>query len=397
MSIAEYARACHDDMVRIRRHLHMYPELSFQERETAALVCAELEKLGVPYVMVGEHGIVAIIEGDHPGGAVALRADMDALPVQEMNENLGYESRRPGVMHACGHDGHTAMLIGAAQVLARARDQIKGKVLLCFQQAEEVGGGTAEILEELRKHPVGSVFGIHLWSQVPSGRVSVQAGPRMAAGDAVVVTVTGQGCHGASAHEGADPIMAACALVQNIAAMMTREINVTSPSVVTFGSIHGGDAGNVIPDRVQLKGTVRATDNAIRHQIHQALHRVAQGTGAVYRCDIEVEIQRGVNACINDPHCSAIASEALAKIAGPDAAIDYPMLMASENFGDLLADYPGVFAFVGSGDAGLGTDFPHHHPRFNIDERQLALGAALHAQYAIDFLRDRAANTPPKA
>lgn len=395
MSTLELAKDRHDDMIRIRRHLHMHPELSFKESKTSKLVQGELDKLGIPYVIAGDYGVVATIEGEQPGGVIALRADMDALPVQELNEGLGYESRTPGVMHACGHDGHTAMLIGAADVLMRSRDQIKGTVKLCFQQAEEVGGGSREILAELKKHDVDSVFGIHLWSQVPTGRVSVEPGPRMAAGDGLEIVVKGVGCHGASPHEGADPIIAAAALVQNIAAMMTRELNVAHPAVVTFGSIHGGDAGNVIPDQVKLKGSIRNTNYDVRNQLHEAIRRVARGTAETFRCEIEVNILKGVNACINDSHCSAIAAEAVTDLVGADRLIDYNMLMPSENFGDYLAEYPGVFAFVGTGDAALGTDYPHHHPRFNIDEAQLALGAALHAQYAIGYLRDAASNRPP--
>ena len=396
MSVMDLANRMQGEMVRIRRHLHMNPELSFQERETSQLVRDELDKRGIPWVMAGEYGVVATIEGSQPGGMVALRADMDALPVHEANEGLDYASRRPGVMHACGHDAHTAMLIGAADVLMQSRDRIRGTVKLCFQQAEEVGGGAREIVAELKKHPVDSVFGIHLWSQIPTGLVSVQAGPRMAAGDLLTVTVHGTGCHGASPHEGADPIIAAAAFVQAVAAMMTRRVNATYPSVVTFGSIHGGDAGNVIPDEVTLKGSIRTTNNTIRKQLHEAIRTTAEGLSAVWNCRIAVDIRLGVDACINDPHCSQIATEAVTTLAGAGRLTDYQMLMASENFGDYLSEYPGVFALVGVGDQGLGTDFSHHHPRFNIDEAQLPLGAALHAQYAIGYLQDRASNHPPR-
>jgi amidohydrolase len=387
MPIADLAKQNQAFMVALRRDLHRHPELSGQEAETSRRVMRELTTLGIPFVRVGEHGIVATITGTRDDRVVALRADMDALPIQEENGHLDYASTVPGVMHACGHDGHTAMLLGAARVLLEVRDQLPGTVKLCFQQAEETGGGALEILDELKKFPVVCCFGMHLWSEFETGRISVEAGPRMAAGQGIWITVTGEGTHGAYPHRGRDAILAASAIVMNLAALVSRETDPNYPTVLTFGKIAGGEMGNVIPERVQLAGSLRTTNNARRDAFFAAIERVVHDTARTWRTTATIETNRGAPLVANDPAYAEIARRAALAITDAADVVPFNTLMASENFGEFLAVYPGVFAFVGARNEAIGAVWPHHHPKFNIDEAQLWKGAALHAQFALEALK----------
>lgn len=373
-------------MVDLRRQLHTAPELSFQERTTSALVCAELDKLGIAYEMAGDYGVVATVEGRHTRQMVALRADMDALPIHEKNDHLHYQSATPGVMHACGHDGHVAMLLGAARVFQQCRDGLNGTVKLCFQQAEERGGGTQEILKLLAPFPVKSAFAIHLWSEIESGKFSVQAGPRMAAGDNFEIVVEGVGCHGANPHRGVDPIVVAASIVTSVSHLISREIDPSHAVALTFGKLHSGEAGNVIPDRAVLAGTIRTTVKEDQLHLHAALRRVVESTAQAHRATATVSIKRGGPMLFNDAGCSALAATTVTQLYGADRLIAFPSLMVSENFGDFLDVYPGIMAFIGVRNESCGACFPHHHPQFNIDEDALHLGAALHVGYTFNCL-----------
>ncbi|RDD68489.1 amidohydrolase [Paracoccus versutus] len=386
MDILKEARAHHGYMVDIRRRLHANPELSLQEAKSSELIASELDGMGIPHVRVGAHGLVATIAGKRDHRMVALRADMDALPIQEANAHLDYASTVPGVMHACGHDGHVAMLLGAARILSTNRDALQGTVKLCFQQAEEIGQGTAEIKAELAKFPVESIFGIHLWSELESGKISVEAGPRMASVRKVSITVKGRGTHGAYPNRGVDPIIAAAAIVMNCATITSREIDPAAPVTLSFGKIAGGEGANVIPEEVRIEGTLRTTSPEIRSEMIGAIERMAGATAETFRASAVTEWSAGFDVVENHPVYSSIAERAVRNLGLAPSMTKFDTLMASENFADYLDTYPGVFAFVGIRNADIGSDFPHHHPNFNIDENSLALGAALHAQYAIESL-----------
>ena len=386
-SVAEIARGYQDYMVDLRRRMHALPELSFQEQGTSQLVQAELTAMDIPFEVVGDYGVVATVEGVSTAQMVALRADMDALPIHEKNDHLGYCSQTPGVMHACGHDGHVAMLLGAAKIFQQIRGEMNGTVKLCFQQAEERGGGTAEILKALAPFPVKSAFAIHLWSEIESGKISVQAGPRMAAGDNFEIVVTGVGCHGANPHRGIDPIVVAASIVMNVSHLIAREIDPTHAAALTFGKLHSGEAGNVIPDQAVLAGTLRTTDAADQAHLQAALHRVVQSTAATYRASARVTIKRGGPMLFNDARCSEVAEGAVHALFGTEPLIAFASLMVSENFGDFLEVYPGLMALIGARNETTGACFPHHHPQFNIDEDVLHLGAALHVGYALNCFK----------
>lgn len=384
-SAIEIARAEQEYMRNIRRELHSLPELSLHERRTSQRIAEELDTIGVPYVRVGEFGLVATIEGTRKDRVVALRADMDALPIQEDNPHLDYCSQTAGVMHACGHDGHVAMLLGAARILEQLKSQLQGTVKLCFQQAEEVGKGTQEILRELAGFPVETVFGIHLWSEIETGKISVEAGPRMAAGKGINITVRGTGTHGAYPNRGVDPVIASAAILLNCSALVSREIDAAEPVVLTFGQIHAGEAGNVIPDTVRISGSLRTTSIETEDFLMEAVERVVQNTAAAYRAKAEVSWPGGVPVVANNSTCSEVARVAVHNLGLQDQLTSFRTMMASENYADFLAVYPGVFALIGVRNEALGACYPHHHPKFNIDEEPLATGAALHAQYALDY------------
>ena len=382
-TVAEISSRYQDYMVDLRRTMHSHPELSFEEQSTSQLVQRELQKLGIPFELAGDYGIVATIEGKRSDQMVALRADMDALPIHENNPHLSYCSKNVGVMHACGHDGHVAMLLGAAQVFMQIKDTMNGTVKLCFQQAEERGGGTAEILKLLAPCPVKSAFAIHLWSEIETGKFSVQAGPRMAAGDNFEIVVEGVGCHGATPQRGVDPIVVASAIVMNVSHLIAREIDPTHAAALTFGKLQSGEAGNVIPNKAVLAGTLRTTDKADQVHLQAALHRVVQNTAEAFRAKAQVTIRRGGTMLVNEAGCSRMAEETVQALFGAEELIPFPPLMVSENFGDFLEVYPGLMAFVGVRNESLGACFAHHHPQFNIDEAALYKGAALHVGYAL--------------
>lgn len=384
--IAELALEFQDYMVDQRRHLHRSPELSFEERLTSNHVRAELDRLQIPYEVAGDYGVVATVEGQNAERMVALRADMDALPIQELNTHLEYCSQHAGVMHACGHDGHVAMLLGAAQMLVKMRDQIPGTVKLCFQQAEERGGGTAEILKLLAPHPVRGAFAIHLWSEIETGKFSVQAGPRMAAGDNFDIHIEGLGCHGATPQRGIDPIVVAAAIVNGASHLISREIDPTHAAALTFGKLHSGNAGNVIPQSAALAGTLRTTHKDDQVHLQAALRRVVEHTAQAHRAHATIDIRRGGTMLVNDARESERAHAVVQSLYGAQALINYPSLMVSENFGDFLEVYPGLMAFIGVHNEACGATFAHHHPQFNIDEAVLHQGAALHVGYAVSCL-----------
>ncbi|MGL5956464.1 MAG: M20 metallopeptidase family protein [Brevinema sp.] len=373
-------------LTQIRREFHQHPELSFQEKWTSERIRQELDKMKIPYVMAGNYGIVATIEGKNTGTMVALRADMDALPIQENNDHISYQSQIPNVMHACGHDTHITMLLGAARILLQVKDQINGIVKLCFQQAEEVSGGAVEILNELSKFPIKSTFGIHIYSGIDVGTVAIMEGPAMSGNSGWTVTFKGKGTHGAMPDKGISPIIAGSAFVQNLNSARNYEINPFTDLVITIGSFQSGQADNVIPETATIMGTIRIFSEDDRTQLKEIITRVADGTAKTYRNEVTVDITEGIPPLINDPTCTKIAHNSVFKLLGNKGFADFSRAMPSENYGLYVAKYPGLMAFVGGKNDAKGCNHPHHHPQFNIDEDALPVGAALYAQYTIDFL-----------
>jgi len=372
-----------ESLVAVRRHLHRYPELSFRESETAALVAKELTRLGIEYrAGVGGHGIVADIVGDSAGPVVALRADMDALPIAE-ETGLPFASERPGVMHACGHDAHTAMLLGAAELLARERASLKGTVRLIFQSAEEINEGAKAMIREGVLDGVDEIYGLHNLPTLAAGLTAVREGPLMGSVDRIEIVVRGKGAHGAIPDQGIDPIVCASAIVLSLQSIAARETSPFDPIVVTVGSIHAGEAGNVIPSECAMTGTVRAFDPDVRRELPARIERIVKRVAEGYRCEADIVYVQQTAVLVNHPEATRHVEASIDALAGPEARRLAAPTLAGEDFSEYLKHVPGCFFWLGSGPA---TDaeraFGLHHPRYELNEACLPLGAALLAGIA---------------
>lgn len=385
MKVKELANTYKQYVIDRRREFHMYPEPSWQEIRTSQRVKEELEKIGIPYISVAGTGIVATIKGAQEGKTVALRGDMDALQVKEANEVL-YKSKHEGIMHACGHDGHTAMLLGAAKILNEMKDAIKGTVKLFFQPAEELAQGARKMVAEGVMEGVDGVFGMHLWSDIPCGKVCVGAGPRLASADIFKVTIQGKGGHGSMPHQGVDAVVAGAAIVMDLQSIVSREISPLDSAVVSVGIFHSGTRFNVIASEAVLEGTTRCFHPEIRNAFPTMIERIIQNTANSYRAQAKLEYIFGTPPTINEATCSAIAENTVKKILSKDALIEMEKVTGAEDFALFLEKAPGAIAFVGIRNEKKEACYPHHHERFNMDEDALEIGTAIYAQYAIDFL-----------
>jgi hippurate hydrolase len=363
-------------LVAVRRDLHQHPELSWQERRTAERVCAFLDELGVKYRRdVATTGVIAEIPGAAgPRAVVALRADMDALPVFE-ETGLPFASQTPGVMHACGHDAHTTMLLGAASLLA-AEPELPATVRLIFQPAEELGAGAAAMIEAGALDGVHMIFGGHVDRHFPVGSIVVTDGPVNASSDSFHVRITGRGGHAARPHETVDTVVVGSLLVMALQTIVSREVNPSNPSVVTVGRFDAGTANNVIAGRAQLEGTIRAQDPAVRAALMKSIERIAASIGQLHGAAIEVSFGNGTPPVINGPEGTAIARQAAAAVVGEHHVPALPTAsMGGEDFGYYLERVPGSFVRFGTACDGV-EQFPAHSGKFVIDEQAIAVGAA---------------------
>jgi hippurate hydrolase len=333
-----------------RRHLHAHPEVSLQERETARFVAERLTALGIPFEAgIGGHGLVATLRRGTSNRSVGLRADMDALPIAETT-GLPYASTTPGVMHACGHDGHTASLLGAAALLARDPDWA-GTVHFVFQPAEEGSGGALAMLKDglLRRFPMERIYGYHNWPGLPPGTIAVHDGPVMAAGARLEFRVRGRSGHAALPHETRDPMVAAAHLLLAIQSIVSRETSPLDSAVISIATMEAGSAANQIPDEAVMRGTMRSLREEVRDAIEAALHRIADGVGRTFGAEVGVTIRRGVTVTRNHLADAALAAEAAAG-AGLAVRRDLPPAMTGEDFGWFLQEIPGAFVWIGNGD-----------------------------------------------
>ncbi|MCP3980054.1 MAG: amidohydrolase [bacterium] len=373
-------------LVRWRRDLHRHPELGFEEHRTAAIVESHLRELDLEvHTGIAGTGLIGVLRpagSDEP--AVLLRADMDALPIQEVS-GRDYGSTIEGRMHACGHDGHTAMLLGAAEVLCEMRDALSRPVVFCFQPAEEGLGGGRRMVEEgvLDIVPVGAVYGLHLWSLEPAGRILVRPGAFMAAVDSFQARIVGRGGHGALPHESRDPIVAAAQCVTALQTIVSRTIDPVQPAVVTVGELHAGTATNIIPDDARMTGTLRSFDDRVRQTLRTRVRELLEATAAGAGCRAEVTIHEGYPAVINSTEAARIAREAATMTVGEDSVSEPPPIAASEDFSYFLRERPGAFLFLGAGNEELGITAPHHSPEFDIDESVLPRGSEMLARLAL--------------
>jgi hippurate hydrolase len=371
------------EVVAIRRDLHAHPELGFEEHRTAALVAGRLRDLGLEvHTGIGGTGVVALLTGARPGPTVMLRADMDALPMPEEND-VPYRSTVPGVTHACGHDAHVAMLLGAAAVLRARTGELAGRIAFVFQPAEEGGGGALAMLRDglVGRFEIARAYGLHVSTVLPSGVFGTRPGPLMAAVDQFDLTVEGRGGHGAMPHLSVDPVVVAAEVVGALQRIVSREVDPVEPAVVTIGAINGGTTYNVIPPRVALKGTVRTFSEATRDGMEARIRRIAEHTCAGAGAACVLDWHPAYPVTVNDPAEAAFVQATFARTFGGARSIETPPIMGSEDFSYFAQEVPAAFAFLGGGDAAHA--FPNHHPAFDIDEGALAAGIAAHVALAL--------------
>ncbi len=380
------AESMKDRLIEWRRDFHRHPEIATQERRTSSVVRDELEGFGIPVRSVAGTGLVGILEGRPGGRTVALRADMDALPLQEEGDKE-YTSLNPGACHACGHDGHMAILMGAAQLLAGRKREFSGRVVFLFQPSEEkIPGGALGMIEEGALEGVDAVFGLHLWQSMPTATVGAVRGPMMAAADEFTIKVIGKGGHGSMPQQAVDPILAASNLVVNLQSIVSRNVDPLRSAVLSLGTIHGGTIYNIIPCDVTLTGTVRTFDEAIRDLMEKRVKEVAEASCAAHGARCEVAYSRGYPAVVNDAAMTDLALRVAGEVLGGKRVLDIDPVMGGEDFAYFLRKVPGAFLFFGMGD---GTSFPHHHPKFDIDEAALPQAVSLMGSLALEYLEQR--------
>jgi len=386
----EKAKAYHSTMVDIRRHLHRHPELSYQEHETTEFIINKLDELGIPADRPLETGCVGIIKGGKPSSkVVALRADIDALPIAEEGDHKsGFLSENEGVAHCCGHDAHTANLLGAAHILADVRDEIEGTVLLVFQPGEEKLPGGGRLLCEtgyLQEKGVDVIYGLHSYPEFESGEIAIREGPLMARPDEFKIVVIGKGGHAASPHQAVDPILMASQIINQLQTIVSRNVKPTEPAVVTVGKIRGGSAHNIIPEKVELLGTVRTfaqeTADMIKNRIEAIVQGVTEASGGQYTFDFDY----GYPAVTNTDWATDNLVDVGRGILGDESVhlLDEP-IMAGEDFAFYQQEFPGAFFFLGSGSEKADSRYSWHHPKYNIDEDCFLTGAALMASVVFE-------------
>jgi len=392
-SIRDEIAALRDQLVADRRHIHRHPELGFQEVETSAYVAQRLRELGIETTTdVAGTGVVGIVAGANAGPCVLLRADMDALPLTE-ETGAEYASLNPGVHHACGHDGHTAMLLAAASVLSQRRDELHGTVKLVFQPAEEGPGGAKPMIEAgVMEHPhVDACFGLHLSNDHQVGHLIVQGGPLQASADFFDITVHGVGGHGAAPHQTVDPVVVGASIVAEIQRIVSREIDPLDPAVISVGAFHAGTAPNIIAPRAELRGTIRALDTKVQDFLHVRLVEIATRVAEAARARADVRITRMYPVTVNSDDMAAFAHGVAGRVVTSEGVTTDRPSMGAEDMSFFLNAAPGCFIFVGSANAERKLNAPHHSPLFDFDEAALPIGAELLCELATSYLSGESA------
>ncbi|MFZ2487412.1 MAG: amidohydrolase [Anaerolineae bacterium] len=385
------AQALAEQLTAWRRDFHQHPELAFEETRTAGIVADHLAQLGLEVrTGVGQTGVVGLLEGGQPGRTVMLRFDMDALPIHE-ETGLPFASQVAGRMHACGHDGHTAIGLGVARLLAERQNELAGQVKFVFQPAEEIANGALAMLADgvMTDTPPDVVFGLHLWSLTPVGRAVVKPGPLWAAADRFTLEIVGRGSHGAMPHQGVDAIAVTAFALAQLQTVISRARDPLQPAVLTIGTISGGDAFNVLAERVQMTGTLRTFDPAERARLIERMQTVLGGVCAAHDATYRLTFLDYAPPVVNDAAAAGWLRMAAVAALGEQAVADGPMMMVSEDVAEFLDRAPGCFFVLGAMPEARPPE-PHHSPRFDIDERSLPLGAAILAQTTADWLRAHA-------
>lgn len=393
--LAQLAVEHGEALVARRRDFHMWPELSFNELRTAAIVADELASLGLEVESgVARTGVVGLLRGALPGPTVLVRADMDALPVQERNSHE-FVSKVPGVMHACGHDAHASILLGVARILSGLRDRLPGNVKFIFQPAEEDEGGAKLMIEAgcLTEPKVDAALGFHVWAELPVGVVGLRAGPITASADEVVLTVEGEGGHGADPHLSVDAMVVAAHILTGVQTIVSRQINPLEPVVISFGRIEAGHGHNIIAHEAVLSGTVRTSSEAVRQQMPERIMRLCEGIAEAFGARCQVEYRHQYPVTINDAGMTNLLRGSVASVLGPEGVVEADPTMGSEDIAYFFQEVPGCYFFLGAANAAKGMDRPHHHPQFDIDEDCLPIGLQVLVRGVLDYLEQHALAT----
>jgi amidohydrolase len=382
------AEALREELVARRRDFHQHPELGFEEFRTAGIVAQELTQLGLEVQTgIGKTGVVGILEGAHDGPTVLVRADMDALPIHEEN-TFDFGSTAPGKMHACGHDGHTAIALGVAKLLSPYRDQIAGRIKFVFQPAEEiVGGAKAMVADGVLENPRPDVtLGLHLWNRSPLGWIGVADGPVMAGSAMFKLILRGKGGHGASPHLSVDPIACAAQIIMAFQTIVSRNVNPLDSAVVSVTLLRAGTATNIIPEEVELQGTVRTFKKEIRDLVFQRMQEISSAIASGMGCSAELNITVGTEPVANHPEVSERVRSVFSRLVGEDGFDLNERTMGAEDVGFLMDDIPGMYFFVGAEVPGQEEYYGHHHPRFDFDENALPYSVALMSAAVAEYI-----------
>lgn len=388
----EKCRELQNELVTMRRELHRIPEIGGELPKTKAYVVNKLKEMGIPFTEnKSDSGLIAEIRGGKPGKTIALRADMDALPISEANE-VDYISEHEGCMHACGHDTHMTMLLGAAKVLNENREKIPGTVRLLFQTDEEGSRGAERTIKEGGLEGVDAIFGSHIGTilskDIPAGTVIAVPGCCMASFDKFVIKVKGSGCHGSTPEKGVDPINIASHIVINLQEIIAREISAVKPSVLTIGHMEAGFAYNVIPSEALIEGTIRAVEEDVRQELAKRIGEIARATAEAFRGEVEYEMIWGAPPVINHPEMARLAADCAKEVVGSENVIDHidAPNMGGEDFAYYINEVPGAFLFLSSSNPEKHTDIPHHNPKFNVDEDVFWIGSAVFVRIVEKYL-----------
>ena len=384
MDIQAVAKEYKDYLIEMRRWFHAHAEIGEKEFETSAKIKEELTKYGIDWRPCSlETGVLATVVGAKPGRTILLRADMDALPITE-ETGAEFASRNPGVMHACGHDCHTASLLTAARLLHDHREALCGTVKFAFQPAEEVGTGAPGMIRGGALEGVDTAFGIHIWSMIPAGKVSVRGGPQLAAVDKFIINIEGKGGHASAPHECTDPIVCLGAMIGNLQSVVSRECNPADAAVLTIGKVTSGTLWNVIPGTAYMEGTTRFFTRQLQKAFPEKMARVVQGTAAACGCKADLTYIPIIPPTINDDAAAEFVKETAAKLFSRENVIDIGPISTGEDFGLYLEKVPGVMALVGVGNEACGAVWPQHSPKYTVDEEALLNSVMLYAQVALD-------------
>lgn len=385
MDIKKRILELEDEMISMRRDFHAHPELGFKEERTSDIIYNYLKKLGLEVKKIAKTGVVAILKGKKPGKTVMLRSDIDAIPVQEKND-LPFKSKNKGVSHNCGHDGHISMLLIAAKILSEMKDEVKGNIKFTFQPNEEDAGAYLMIEEGVLESPkVDAVFGIHLWSLIKSGEIGVVEGPIMASSHYFKLKLTGKGGHAGAPHDSIDPVVCANNIMQSSYTMQAREINAVDPTVISFCKFIAGSSPTIIPQEVEMEGSIRCLHEKFNF-VKEKFERIISNISKAHRCKYKLDISLGNSLLKNDEKLVTLVKESASEVVDEKNIVSDVQVMLGEDFAEYGENIPVAFYFVGVANKEKNTDYPHHHPKFNIDEDVLKTGVEMHINSALNYL-----------